>query len=154
MYDSPVCLLMAHLCWVPGHLEGILPKGPYLPCVSMAGRALLAGYHRSVDVVMAKFGSIFKQDERLLFLYMLGVWKGNTLVPWCFWGLFFAVLSPYGACVGCYVEKVMTCETMQLPLVDLCCETPFILFFVWTQIMWVLHCTTDYNYLSCTQSKW
>ena len=26
--------------------EGILPKGPYLPWVSMAGRALLAGYHR------------------------------------------------------------------------------------------------------------
>ena len=26
--------------------EGILPKGPYLPCVSMAGRAILAGYHR------------------------------------------------------------------------------------------------------------
>ena len=25
---------------------GILPKGPYLPCVSMADRALLAGYHR------------------------------------------------------------------------------------------------------------
>ena len=29
------------------YLEGILPKGPYQPCVSMAGRALLAGYHRS-----------------------------------------------------------------------------------------------------------
>ena len=28
------------------HIEGILPKGPYLPCVSMAGRALLAGYPR------------------------------------------------------------------------------------------------------------
>ena len=28
------------------HLEGILPKGPYLPCVSMAGRAFSAGYHR------------------------------------------------------------------------------------------------------------
>ena len=28
------------------HIDGILPKGPYLPCVSMAGRALLAGYHR------------------------------------------------------------------------------------------------------------
>ena len=26
------------------HFEDILPKGPYLPCVSMAGRALLAGY--------------------------------------------------------------------------------------------------------------
>ena len=25
-------------------IDGILPKGPYLPCVSMAGRALLAGY--------------------------------------------------------------------------------------------------------------
>ena len=24
--------------------EGILPKGPYLPCLHMAGRALLAGY--------------------------------------------------------------------------------------------------------------
>ena len=28
------------------YFEGILPKGPYLPCVSMAGRALLAGYHQ------------------------------------------------------------------------------------------------------------
>ena len=31
--------------WYP-YIEGILPKGPYLPCVSIAGRALLAGYHR------------------------------------------------------------------------------------------------------------
>ena len=34
-----------------GEFDGILPKGPYLPCVSMAGRALLAGYrqiHRSL----------------------------------------------------------------------------------------------------------
>ena len=30
------------------HIEGILPKGPYLPCVSMAGRVLSAGYHRYV----------------------------------------------------------------------------------------------------------
>ena len=30
------------------YIEGILPKGPYLPCVSMAGRALLAGYHRYI----------------------------------------------------------------------------------------------------------
>ena len=28
------------------YIEGILPKGPYLPCVSMADRALLAGYPR------------------------------------------------------------------------------------------------------------
>ena len=34
-----------HMWWM-SHIEGILPKGPYLPCVSMAGRALLAGYPR------------------------------------------------------------------------------------------------------------
>ena len=37
-------------------IEGILPKGPYLPCVSMAGRALLAEYPRyfrcSVDLAL------------------------------------------------------------------------------------------------------
>ena len=33
--------------------EGILPKGPYQPCVSMAGRALLAGYHWLL--IMTKF---------------------------------------------------------------------------------------------------
>ena len=34
--------------WVWWHIEGILPKGPYLPCVSMAGRSLLAGYPQYV----------------------------------------------------------------------------------------------------------
>ena len=32
--------------WASGYIESILPKGPYLPCVSMTGRALLAWYHR------------------------------------------------------------------------------------------------------------
>ena len=32
------------------YIEDILPKGPYLPCVSMAARALLAGYHRYICV--------------------------------------------------------------------------------------------------------
>ena len=39
----------------PWHLDidGILPKGPYPPCLRMAGRALLAGYPRHVpDVVL------------------------------------------------------------------------------------------------------
>ena len=31
---------------VSAYIEGILPKGPYLPCLSMAGKALLAGYHQ------------------------------------------------------------------------------------------------------------
>ena len=30
------------------YIKGILPKGPYLPCVSMAGWAFLAGYPRHV----------------------------------------------------------------------------------------------------------
>ena len=30
------------------YIEGILPKGPYLLCVSMAGRALSAGHYRYV----------------------------------------------------------------------------------------------------------
>ena len=30
------------------YIEGILPKGPYLPCVSMAGRSLLAGWPRYI----------------------------------------------------------------------------------------------------------
>ena len=34
------------VAWIHDLFEGILAKGPYLPCVSMAGRALLAGYHR------------------------------------------------------------------------------------------------------------
>ena len=34
------------------YCEGILPKGLYLPCVSMAGWALLAGYHRFVSRIV------------------------------------------------------------------------------------------------------
>ena len=30
------------------HFDGVMPKGPYLPCASMAGRALLAGCHRFI----------------------------------------------------------------------------------------------------------
>ena len=40
-----------HLHW---YYEGILPKGPYLSCVSMAGRALFAGYHRNLMVATAR----------------------------------------------------------------------------------------------------
>ena len=33
------------------HIEGILPKGPYPPCLSMADRALLAGYPRYITLI-------------------------------------------------------------------------------------------------------
>ena len=48
-YDAVSHLVWRHLGPIspmsfPSQFEGILPKGPCLPCVSMAGRALLAGY--------------------------------------------------------------------------------------------------------------
>ena len=54
------------------HFEGILVKGSYLPCVSMAGRVLLAGYPRFA--VLCIFYLIMKQ------------WHGNTfhIVETCF----------------------------------------------------------------------
>ena len=33
----------------PADMDGILPKGPYPPCLCMPDRALLAGYHRHVQ---------------------------------------------------------------------------------------------------------
>ena len=41
-----------------GNIEGILPKGPYPPCLRMAGRALLAGYHRHVFMIFGYSESI------------------------------------------------------------------------------------------------
>ena len=44
---SWVAVAGVNLAWQnKDHFEGILPKGPYLPCVSMAGRTLLAVNHR------------------------------------------------------------------------------------------------------------
>ena len=46
-----VCFKMYSVSWTAVlYIEGILPKGPYLPCVSMAGRALLAGYRRHLCI--------------------------------------------------------------------------------------------------------
>ena len=61
------------------HIEGILPKGPYLPCASMAGRALLAGYPRwqigpfwqdTLDILLCL---------RLL-VYSAVIWKSHTFM--------------------------------------------------------------------------
>ena len=49
------------------HFEGILPKGPYLPCVSMAGRALLAGYHRFLYSNCTVHDSLYDNMEMVPF---------------------------------------------------------------------------------------
>ena len=60
------------------YIEGILPKGPYLPCVSMASRALLAGYHRYVMTVSSSDQQSFKNQVGIGFRRP----KGPLLVTW------------------------------------------------------------------------
>ena len=49
------------------YFEGILSKGPYLPCVSMVGRALLTGYHRFILNLVEAFICIFSCTESRLY---------------------------------------------------------------------------------------
>ena len=54
-------------------IEGILPKGPSLPCVSMAGRTFLVGYNRNMEISMPKirkqvFLCLNVVDSYLIFL--------------------------------------------------------------------------------------
>ena len=53
------------------YIEGILPKGPYRPCVSMAGRALLAGYRRHIVGSKPSFcvRNVSWRDDSLLSQY-------------------------------------------------------------------------------------
>ena len=37
------------------YIEGILPKGPYPPCLCMADRAFLAGYPRYAPELIQKY---------------------------------------------------------------------------------------------------
>ena len=55
--DFWVCARQPRLRPSDPYIEGILPKGPYLPCVSMAGRALLAGYHWYASIIWVITGS-------------------------------------------------------------------------------------------------
>ena len=68
MNSFPAELILGWQIFFFIYIEGILPKGPYLPCVSMAGRALLAGYHRYVNGFMQKLrNSIANTLELRLF---------------------------------------------------------------------------------------
>ena len=60
-------------------IEGILPKGPYLSLVSMAGRALLAGYQSLTEawylVEHELRGNILYCNGRLSLLSLIGMWS-------------------------------------------------------------------------------
>ena len=78
------------------HCEGILPKKPYLPCISMAGRALLAGYPRLVhgwweDWINIREPFILRVATNDLTMMLNSMWchmakwinpvSGNSLLP-------------------------------------------------------------------------
>ena len=46
-------------------IDGILPKGPYPPCLRMADRALLAGYHRYQCVKHSHSSCLYQHLVRL-----------------------------------------------------------------------------------------
>ena len=52
-YLNSSVLVMISLSYFKLSIEGILPKGPYPPCLRMADRALLAGYPRNVIPVVS-----------------------------------------------------------------------------------------------------
>ena len=59
--------------WI--YIDGILPKRPYLPCASMAGRALLAGYHRYVVRCLKALALSSKVFNETILL-----WLNNSLI--------------------------------------------------------------------------
>ena len=63
--------------------EGILSKGPYLPCVCMAGRALLAGYPRN-DV--SSLGVVIRVSPGSWLVFdILWVFPWPCYYMWCPW---------------------------------------------------------------------
>ena len=65
-FSFSYCIFTSRL---PFEFEGILPKGAYLPCVSMAGRALLAGYHW---IILSNCYFYFPQTQSIAFLTKSG----------------------------------------------------------------------------------
>ena len=60
------------------HFEGILPKGPYLPCISVTGRAHLAGYPRVLRSYNDSDSPVHSPHETL------GCNKGQRVCMECF----------------------------------------------------------------------
>ena len=72
------------------YTEGILPKGPYLPCISMAGRAFLAGYHQH-----KKHKSSFLEEGQPVLSNRDLVWY-EPILGLCL--LYIIIISHFGHC--------------------------------------------------------
>ena len=83
------CLHTCHL-----YFEGILPKGPYPPCLRMADRTLLAGYPRFILIITYYPESCFKLQtmtsslQCFKSLLMLNAWEVTWNRASCFQCLF------------------------------------------------------------------
>ena len=62
-------------------IDGILPKGPYPPCLRMADRALLAGYHRNVSGISGLGGNGNPCNTRIL-IKLCGICGLNWDLIW------------------------------------------------------------------------
>ena len=104
------------------NVEGILPKGPYLPCVSMAGRALLAGYHRYKQCTMraqCRCCCVFK------------IWFGFQLFHW--WKIYKRIF---------YITLDGTIEGPNTTLKLACSQT------LWLWPFWVLLQAFEFNVIN------
>ena len=68
------------------HVDGILPKGPYPPCLRMADRSLLAGYPRCIaQNSFMNYCKLIIKGSILLMIISLAIfigWKvGFAFIP-------------------------------------------------------------------------
>ena len=66
------------------HIEGILPKGPYLPCLRMADRALLAGYpqYMKINCEMCKYKNTTHHEKKIIANVIQSKVKYQTKIKW------------------------------------------------------------------------
>ena len=76
------------------YIEGVLPKGSYLPCVSMAGRTLLAGHHRHACIPTVTLANVaFQLAANVAFQLAVVFWILAGCLACPFWRIPWSVTS-------------------------------------------------------------
>ena len=76
------CDQVYHQGYPTCHIEDILPKGPYPPCLRMADRALLAGYHRYMMPALCIFDLLKPPPKRSFIIDCAYRFKNYTKQCW------------------------------------------------------------------------
>ena len=83
------CTATSQCLVIMPHIDGILPKGPYPPCLRMADRTLLVGYARYDVLWDQRVACVAGQGARWLRLFII---NSRLIEPkHVLWGLFFFV---------------------------------------------------------------